>query len=218
MKKVILLGSMILVLATGCNKPATSSSNKPASSNTINTDSNTTATQSSIPPTFGTSSIVWKTYTNTQYGFQIQYPIVYYKAQVKVLDNSGKLGSKDISFEYFDPNSNQYVGSFDVFVYPNTSGLTLDQWFETNVDINSDMKKAGIYQISNITDGQELDLEGVTQSYLSEPNTKPITSQVYFMPSSKQNVFSVDYSKNPDDLSGPAFDVGSRGNGFKFIQ
>jgi len=91
--------------------------------------------QPSLDEDTGTSAITnkfadWKTYTNTEYGFEFKYPTLNTNVQENIIDRGI---SKTFDFAYLDKIDNQYRSTFHFGVVENTSSSTLQQWFEKNV-------------------------------------------------------------------------------------
>jgi hypothetical protein len=190
MKRLILLGSALLVLASGCNKASTVSSTQPFGiPPTPQTSTSTPPAAAQTSPTNTTSTTPnLKTYTNSQYNFQVQYPELSSKDQEIVTQSAG--GNADVSFQYWDPTSSQYSDSFDFFINnTNNSNDTLEQWFEKNVDVNSILLKANTYPLTNIQGGQIMVFNGTTpEAYYSAPGAGPSLYTAYIMPNSKKYI------------------------------
>lgn len=108
MKKLLIITSAIFLLAAACNKQAVV---QPASNQQTSNSTDQTAN--------------WKTYTNTQYGFEFQYP----SDMIITADApSGRFGT-GVNYSVSQPDSKW---SYGVDVKANTSNQTLKQVFDEN--------------------------------------------------------------------------------------
>jgi len=81
-----------------------------------------TQTENVITQTPVDETAKWKTYTNTQYGFEMKYP-----ANFKATDDSLTPNNLSLHFGY---NNTPYIGDISMQVFKNTRNETALQYFE----------------------------------------------------------------------------------------
>lgn len=89
--------------------------------------------------------VSWSTYTSPDYGFQIYFPVFDQTSQPDVSKQNapdGTFGEAEISF-----------GNFAFGADPNPQHLSLQDWFEKNIDDNGILLKGGNYKITTTKNG-----------------------------------------------------------------
>ena len=99
---IILLGASLLVFAYQYYWPTPEEKTETAENSVIDTSD-------------------WKTYTNTQYGFEIKYPLNFKKTT--------EVNPADIFFLYLGYNDTLYVGDISIHILKNKNNETITQYF-----------------------------------------------------------------------------------------
>lgn len=113
----------------------------------------------------------WKTYTNSEYGFEFKYPNDWIISRQPTLDSDGTViigfASSDIQK---NPQFKEYGGDFNIFIYNNPSSLSIKDYFNDKPGLGPNLIGDASGGVKNIiVDGQNgLRLYGVTGESTSD--------------------------------------------------
>src|SRR6185369_17200399 len=133
----------------------------------------------------------WKTYSNDKYGFEIKYPSFDTDSKVETYNSSEEANLK---VTYLDKSDNNYKESFDIDVSTNPKNLTLSQWFESFVDVNSALLSNGSFKLQKLESGGEMYV--LDKPFPANWDGGPVSGLAYIMSPDKKYVFSLAQSQD----------------------
>jgi len=147
--------------------------------------------------------VVWKTYRNEKYGFEVKYPMFNSKDRIQV-EQHDRLGTI-IEFENWDETNKIFFENFIFFVVDNPKKLPLQEWFAEHVDDNSILINKGVFRLITLHTGVEiLRMQDVPlpSEYLDENG--PLGTSAYIAPQSNEFIvgFGINGQVNNLDLHG----------------
>ena len=95
---------------------------------------------------------VWNVYSNPPTNITLAYP--QFGSGTQVVTSPPPAGQTlYFDIEGWSTSQQQLVPVVGVSVYPNSTGTTLWQWFENNVDVNGILQASGTYQYQQLSNG-----------------------------------------------------------------
>jgi hypothetical protein len=137
---------------------------------------------------------VWNTFTDSSTKITFAFPLLGTTTPtVTSFPPIGGIASFDI--DGWSASQQSAVPVIEVSEYPNTSGMTLQQWFETDVDVNGLLLAAGTFQSQQYPNGvSALTLAGpIPSQYLS---VGAPTEEVYAMSPDGKYVITMTEAQN----------------------
>jgi hypothetical protein len=83
----------------------------------------------------------WKTYTNTEYGFELKYPT--FNKETKIITENDFIYFK----HYADNYPNDYSDTFGIGIHANIQKLSFEDWLTKNVDSKGTLVKHNVFLV-----------------------------------------------------------------------
>lgn len=98
-----------------------------------------------------------------------------------------------IDVQFYDSTQSAYQSAFEIVIDPNSSGLSLSDWFAQNIDQDGLLLSGGSFVLTSLSDG--------TKAFLLENSLPPMyddfpVEDAYFMLPNDQRIFTVSASEN----------------------
>lgn len=136
-----------------------------------------------------TQIAVWNPFASTSAGITFSSPQFVSSEQIVTIPSVNG-GPVRFDIQVFDPSSEQFVSLVGISIYRNSSSASLQQWFESNVDVNGILAVAGTFQQRQLANGfMALVLVGpVPRQYLAVSG--PV-DQIYMISPTGDRVVSI---------------------------
>jgi hypothetical protein len=95
---------------------------------------------------------VWKSFFDATAGISLKLPP--FPQATQMLFRPGGPGRVPVlDFQIWDDGKQQFISIFGLGIYTNTPGVSLEQWFNTNIDINGDLRANATFQQETLLNG-----------------------------------------------------------------